>query len=84
MVVDFHSLEDRIVKTFFNEMNGKNSGTSRYMPVAENKTPVVFSAVSKAVFPTAEESAENPRARSAKLRFAVKAPALNREGDTHD
>lgn len=84
VVVDFHSLEDRIVKTFFNEMNGKNSGTSRYMPVAENKTPVVFSAVSKAVFPTAEEAAENPRARSAKLRFAVKATAPAKKGVTND
>lgn len=84
VVVDFHSLEDRIVKTFFNEMSGKNSGTSRYMPVAANKTPAVFSAVSKAVFPTAEEAAENPRARSAKLRFALKSATPEMKGDTND
>ena len=55
-VITFHSLEDRIVKRFF--QNEKNT----HMDIITKK-PIV---------PTAEEARENRRARSAKLRVAVK------------
>lgn len=72
VVVSFHSLEDRIVKTFFNEQTGKNRHISRYMPVKDETDDAIFSECSKAIVPTQEEIEANKRSRSAKLRYAVK------------
>ena len=72
MVVTFHSLEDRIVKNFFNENSGKSKGVSRYMPEVKPLDDVLFAECSKAMAPSAEECALNKRSRSAKLRYAVK------------
>ena len=72
VVVDFHSLEDRIVKTFFKENSAKKEHVSRYKMPAQNTDNKLFSYVSKAVLPTESEVFSNPRARSAKLRFATK------------
>lgn len=70
-VVDFHSLEDRIVKTFFKENGGRRVRVSKYAPeLVQNEH--LFAEVSKVIVPTAEECKRNPRARSAKLRFAVR------------
>jgi 16S rRNA (cytosine1402-N4)-methyltransferase len=71
-VVTFHSLEDRIVKNFFNDNSGKKYGVSRYMPVSDIITPKNFVSCSKAILPDKQEVEENPRAHSAKLRYAVK------------
>ncbi|MBE6451033.1 MAG: 16S rRNA (cytosine(1402)-N(4))-methyltransferase RsmH [Alphaproteobacteria bacterium] len=72
VVVDFHSLEDRIVKKFFNEKSGKTNGVSRYMPQTKNDTDAIFEVISKAVSPSDKECEQNNRARSAKLRYAIK------------
>ena len=72
VVVDFHSLEDRIVKTFFKQNSAKKEHVSRYQTTAQNRNDKLFSYVSKAILPSADEVHSNPRARSAKLRFAVK------------
>lgn len=72
IVVDFHSLEDRIVKTFFNQSSGKDKGVSRYLPLQDTTKHVLFDFVSKSISPTQTECASNPRARSAKLRYAIK------------
>lgn len=73
VVVDFHSLEDRIVKNFFKEHAGKEARSSRYMPDLTIKTgSITFSECSKAITPSQEEIAQNSRSRSAKLRYAVK------------
>lgn len=72
VVVDFHSLEDRIVKKFFNDKSGKNRGVSRYMPQIETNDNIIFNVVSKAICPTNAECEQNSRARSAKLRYAIK------------
>ena len=79
VVVDFHSLEDRIVKKFFNEKSGKTEGVSRYMPQIKNNTDVIFDVVSKAILPTDEECKSNLRSRSAKLRYAIKAKGVNND-----
>lgn len=73
VVVDFHSLEDRIVKNYFKANGGKNVHVSRYKPQNQPINPgIAFSECSKAITPSPEETAENPRSRSAKLRYAVK------------
>ena len=71
VVVDFHSLEDRIVKNFMKENGGKKIRVSKYAPELTEDTSM-FREVSKAMVPTADECNKNPRARSAKLRFAVR------------
>ena len=73
VVVSFHSLEDRIVKNLFKELSGQNQAVSRYMPEPQKKDSIVLNKVSKAIVPTQEEMDANPRSRSAKLRFAIKA-----------
>jgi len=73
VVVSFHSLEDRIVKNFFKEKSGGLPHASRYLP---DKTclPVTFQLKSrKALLPREEEIHENPRARSARLRWGIRA-----------
>ncbi len=71
-VVSFHSLEDRIVKNFFNEKSGKNKSVSRYMPINTEENSYELSKVSKLIVPSKEEIEENSRSRSAKLRYATK------------
>ena len=84
VVVDFHSLEDRIVKNFFNSLNGKSSGVSRYLPQPESNKPILFTKVSKTITPSEQECSANPRSRSAKLRFAVKASSTETKGGVYD
>lgn len=74
-VVSFHSLEDGIVKQFLFTRAGRAGRGSRHLPErAEDLAPATFVlSGGKAVFPSDAESAANPRARSARLRAAVKA-----------
>src|SRR5574344_593703 len=72
VVVTFHSLEDRIVKNFFKENAGKNANVSRYMPQNNNLDDIRIAECSKAILPTQDELEINKRARSAKLRYAIK------------
>ena len=74
-VVTFHSLEDRIVKQFLRDRSGLAPAGSRHMPVGNVRRPS-FEAVGKAVRPGANESAVNPRARSATLRIARRTAAV--------
>ncbi len=74
-VVTFHSLEDRVVKRFFQTAAGDAPNTNRYAPEA-GKTTARFELVTrKAIGPDDAELAENPRARSAKLRVARRTAA---------
>lgn len=80
VVVDFHSLEDRIVKSFFAENAPKKIHTSRYSSsVSDAETDKLFSSISKAITPSVDEINRNPRARSAKLRYAIKRKELSHE-----
>ncbi|KRE88796.1 ribosomal RNA small subunit methyltransferase H [Frateuria sp. Soil773] len=71
-VISFHSLEDRAVKLFIRDHSGRVQGSRRGPPVAA--APARLAAVGKAQFPSDEELAANPRARSAVLRVARKLP----------
>ena len=78
VVVTFHSLEDRIVKKFFNEKSGKKAHVSRYMPEIPEDQNYELNKPSKAILPSAEEIAANSRAHSAKLRYATKISETNK------
>ncbi|MFK0330038.1 16S rRNA (cytosine(1402)-N(4))-methyltransferase RsmH [Rhizobium sp. NPDC090275] len=74
VVVTFHSLEDRIVKTFFSDRAGKASG-SRHMPIAHERA-ATFDRIGKPMVSASDAEAElNPRARSAKLRAGLRTTA---------
>ena len=75
-VVTFHSLEDRIVKNFLSVRSGKVVGGSRYAPPVEAGAPASFKLLlSGAQGASDVEAKANPRARSAKLRAAVRTEA---------
>ncbi|WP_315838039.1 16S rRNA (cytosine(1402)-N(4))-methyltransferase RsmH [Bradyrhizobium prioriisuperbiae] len=80
-VVSFHSLEDRIVKTFFNA-RGKSGGGSRHLPEVSQLAPSFEILTRRPVTADDAEVAANPRARSAKLRSAARteAPAHPADG----
>ena len=72
VVVDFHSLEDRIVKSFLKNNSDKNVHISRYRTQEPTKSNAMFCFASKAIVPTSQELELNSRSRSAKLRYAIK------------
>lgn len=72
-VISFHSLEDRIAKQFINR-HAKAPPANRRMPVEPDFVPVLR-AIGGAIKAGDEETASNPRARSAVLRVAEKLPA---------
>ena len=74
-VVTFHSLEDRIVKRFFRERSGGNPGGSRHLPEVKAANAPTFERVAKPVSPSESELSRNPRARSARLRSAMRTAA---------
>jgi 16S rRNA (cytosine1402-N4)-methyltransferase len=80
-VVSFHSLEDRIVKTFLKARSGSAIRPSRHTP-ASIGAPIAtatFTPLSRRpIGPSDAEIAHNPRARSARLRIAERtaAPSL--------
>ncbi|MBM3564707.1 MAG: 16S rRNA (cytosine(1402)-N(4))-methyltransferase RsmH [Alphaproteobacteria bacterium] len=80
-VVSFHSLEDRIVKTFLTERSGRSARPSRHLPAQPAARLPTFRLIHGVRKPTPEESAANPRARSARLRAAERtaAPAWDDE-----
>ena len=76
VVVTFHSLEDRIVKAFLTERTGNSPGGSRHAPVAVETRKPSFDLMFKGAQEAEEdELATNPRARSARLRAAVRTTA---------
>tara|TARA_A100001011_G_C14275861_1_gene829216 strand:+ start:580 stop:1599 length:1020 start_codon:yes stop_codon:yes gene_type:complete len=71
-VVSFHSLEDRLVKQFIKSRSKRYSGQSRYLPHSNTLSPTFRELLKKVVRPDDEEVATNSRARSGKLRLAIK------------
>jgi 16S rRNA (cytosine1402-N4)-methyltransferase len=81
VVVAFHSLEDRIVKTFFASRGEARAGSRHGPPAAAS--PATFRTLTKRpIVPDEAEIAANPRARSAKLRAGerTQAPARTEPG----
>jgi 16S rRNA (cytosine1402-N4)-methyltransferase len=74
VVVAFHSLEDRIVKTFLAERSRSPAG-SRHRPEITAPRPTFRALTSRPETPDPSELAANPRARSAKLRAAERTDA---------
>jgi 16S rRNA (cytosine1402-N4)-methyltransferase len=80
VVVSFHSLEDRLVKTFL-AARSRAASSSRHQPEAR-ALPATFRLLTKkAETPSAEEAVANPRARSAKLRAAERTETAARADD---
>ena len=72
IVVSFHSLEDQIVKNFFNLYSNLRKNPSRYLPINETKSSLFKLVSKKPLRPDVKEIKENIRSRSAKLRYAIR------------
>lgn len=71
-VITFHSLEDRIIKTTFAELE-KGCSCPKDFPVCVcGNKPMVKNVMRKPLLPSAKELEINPRARSSKLRTIEK------------
>jgi 16S rRNA (cytosine1402-N4)-methyltransferase len=81
VVVSFHSLEDRMVKAFLVSRATPAAG-SRHRPEIARPAATFSILTKKPVVADHAELADNPRARSAKLRAAERTEAPARAGDT--
>lgn len=85
VIVTFHSLEDRIVKSFMRHRSGIVSGGSRHAPERVKGASPSFELVTRrALMANAEEVASNPRSRSARLRAARRTSAQPWGGEAWD
>ncbi len=82
-VVTFHSLEDRMVKQFLAPRTGRAGRPSRHMPEVETAAPSFAEPAKRNIKPRDDEISSNPRARSARLRVALRteAPAFPATAD---
>ena len=67
-VISFHSLEDRLVKTFIQRESAGNDWVPG-MSVSSDNVPATMRQVQRLLRPSTEEINQNPRARSARLRI---------------
>ncbi len=81
VVISFHSLEDRIVKTFLAE-RGATTGGSRHLPEVKHAALSFRVLTKRPVIADESEVAANPRARSAKLRAGERTEAPAFTSDT--
>ncbi len=71
VVISFHSLEDRIAKRFIRKQE-KGDDLPSWLPIREDQLNKRMKSLGKAIKPSAEEVAANPRSRSAIMRVAEK------------
>jgi len=83
VVVSFHSLEDRIVKSFLAERS-ETRGGSRHAPEVKRSAPSFAVLTKRPVIADEEEVARNPRARSAKLRAGERTDAAPHAGEASE
>ncbi len=74
VVITFHSGEDRIVKHFLQDQSKPNIDRPEWPAARPNPDCHYKLVLRKALAASAEETARNPRARSAKLRVAERLP----------
>lgn len=67
-IITFHSLEDRIVKNFYREMENPCKCPAEFPICVCGKIPYGKAVPRKAILPSEEELEQNTRAKSAKLR----------------
>lgn len=74
VAVTFHSLEDHIVKSFLNACAKPPAQPSRFLPLQTHNafSPTFILSNKKPIEASSDESKVNPRARSAKLRAAIR------------
>ena len=71
VVVTFHSIEDKIVKFFFKNFS-EEVKSSRYLPKIDSSNQLFKLVKKKPTLPKDSEINNNPRSRSAKLRYGIK------------
>jgi 16S rRNA (cytosine1402-N4)-methyltransferase len=71
-VISFHSLEDRIVKTFMRDQEGGCTCPPDFPVCVCGNEPTMRAVSRKPIRPSADEIAHNPRASSARMRVGVK------------
>ena len=71
-IITFHSLEDRIVKNVFRDMSVGCICPPEFPVCTCNTVAKLKLLTKKPIISSKEELEENPRARSAKLRCAVR------------
>ena len=74
-VISFHSLEDRIVKKFFEAAANPASGINPRLPLLPSQLPQPLFNRAVRILPSEKECEENPRARSSVLRGASRTDA---------
>ncbi len=72
VVISFHSIEDKIIKFYFKNFSKNRSRSNKYLPERINKFSLFENYKNKIFIASPREVKENPRSRSAKLRFAVR------------
>jgi len=82
-VVSFHSLEDRIVKTFL-AARSETRGGSRHAPEIKRAAPSFTVLTKRPIVADEDEIARNPRSRSAKLRAGERTDAPAHRGEASD
>jgi 16S rRNA (cytosine1402-N4)-methyltransferase len=84
VVVAFHSLEDRIVKRFMTDIAGRAGAPSRHDPrgLMSRKQPGFRLLTNRPLRPTPQETHQNPRSRSARLRALQRITASAQQGST--
>ena len=70
VVITFHSLEDRIVKSFFKKYSKVDRLLSGEKDIPEEYAPKLTIINKKPILPSEKELSENSRSKSAKLRIA--------------
>ena len=79
VAVTFHSLEDRLVKTFIKERAATTKKQSRLLPGEQQLVDIktLVDVYPKGIGASPAEIGENPRSRSARLRAAIKQPLIS-------